>query len=294
MRSASVIIVVLLLIPRQLPAAEKDPFDQSGVPIEVQPTDPKLVKVVLVAGTPSAKTGEHEYFAGCAVLMKLLQQTPGVFPVMVRDGWPKNPKTFEGAKTIVFFMTGGGTQSTIVHQEEMQKLMDAGVGIVHLHNLIDYPKDLGDRVRGWMGGCYEPMFSKRAHWVTTHKDWPDHPVMRGVKPFTIDDGYLYNLRFVPGLKGVTPLLRTVPPTTKLPPDQKPGDDAIVAWTYERTDGGRAFVWTGGHLHKTWGDEGYRRFLVNGVLWTAKVEVPKGGAKVDLDPAELNRNLDRKK
>ena len=289
MRIASLFAVLLLAAP-PLSAAEKDPFDQSGVPIEVQPTDAKLTKIVLVAGTPSAKTGEHEYFAGCFVMMKLLQQTPGVFPVLVRDGWPKNPKTFEGAKTIVFFMTGGSTQSTIVHQAEMQKLMDAGVGIVHLHNLIEYPKDLGDRARGWLGGCYEPMFSKRAHWVTTHKDWPDHPVMRGVKPFTIDDGYLYNLRFVPGLKGVTPLLRTAPP----PPKPQLGDDTIVAWTYDRADGGRAFVWTGGHLHKTWGEEGYRRFIINGILWTAKIEVPKEGAKVDLDPADLKKNLDRKK
>src|SRR5262245_400856 len=75
-----------------------DPFDQSGVPIEKQPTDPALAKIVLVAGRPSHGPGEHEFFAGCAVLMKLLQQTPGVFPVMVRDGWPKDPKTFENAK----------------------------------------------------------------------------------------------------------------------------------------------------------------------------------------------------
>src|SRR4051794_33995328 len=91
-----------------LPAAEDDPYDQSGVPLEVQPKDPSLHKVVLVAGRPSHGPGDHEFFAGCAVLMKLLKQTPGVFPVMARDGWPKNPKTFEGAKTVVFYMDGGG------------------------------------------------------------------------------------------------------------------------------------------------------------------------------------------
>jgi hypothetical protein len=293
--SALLAATALFLAAPPFRAADKDPFDQSGVPIEVEPTDAKLAKIVLVAGTPSHKPGEHEFFAGCALLMKLLSQTPGVAPVMARDGWPRNPKTLQNARTIVFFMNGGGEQTTIKgdHAAELQKLMDGGTGIVHLHAVIDYPTDLGDRARGWLGGCYEPKFSKRAHWVTTFKDFPEHPITRGVKPFTIDDGYLYNLRFVPGLKGVTPLLRTVSPTAKLPPDKKPGDDAIVSWAYERPDGGRAFVFTGGHLHKSLGEEGYRRYLVNGILWTAKVDVPKEGAKVALDAADLNKHLDRK-
>ena len=77
--------------------AADDPYDQSKVPLEVQPTDPSLTKIVLVAGRQSHGKGEHEFFAGCAVLMRLLQQQPGVFPVMARDGWPKNPQTFVGA-----------------------------------------------------------------------------------------------------------------------------------------------------------------------------------------------------
>ena len=36
--------------------------------------------------------------------------------------------------------------------------------------------------------------------------FPEHPVCRGVTPFTVNDGWLYKLRFVPGMKGVTPLL----------------------------------------------------------------------------------------
>src|SRR5262249_56339316 len=89
-------------------AGEVDPYDQSGVPIEVQPTDPNAIKIVLVAGRQSHGPGEHEFFAGCAVLMKLLKQTPGVFPVMARDGWPKNPETFKNARAVVFFMDGAG------------------------------------------------------------------------------------------------------------------------------------------------------------------------------------------
>ena len=54
--------------------------------IQVQPKDTSLNKIVLVAGRASHGPGEHEFFAGSAILMKLLKQTPGVFPVMARDG----------------------------------------------------------------------------------------------------------------------------------------------------------------------------------------------------------------
>src|SRR5262245_55328786 len=90
-----------------LSAADIDPYDQSGVPLEKQPTDASQAKIVLVAGRQSHGPGDHEFFAGCAILMKMLQQTPGVFPVMARDGWPKNPKTFENARAVVFYMDGG-------------------------------------------------------------------------------------------------------------------------------------------------------------------------------------------
>src|SRR5436305_548471 len=102
---ALVAALTVALLGTALRAADPDPYDQSGVPIEVQPTDPKAIKIVIVAGRQSHGPGEHEFFAGSAILMKLLQQTPGVFPVMARDGWPKDPaKTFEGARSVVFYM----------------------------------------------------------------------------------------------------------------------------------------------------------------------------------------------
>src|SRR5712692_10153048 len=115
--------------------ADDDPFDQSGVPIEVQPTDAKKTKIVLVAGGRSHGPGEHEFFAGCAILMKLLQQTPGVFPVMARDGWPKESTTFDNAKAVVFYMDGGSGHPILQKDRKVlvQSLIDSGVGFVNLH-----------------------------------------------------------------------------------------------------------------------------------------------------------------
>jgi type 1 glutamine amidotransferase len=282
-------------------AADVDPYDQSGVPLEKQPTDPALSKIVLVAGHKSHGPREHEFFAGCAILMKLLQENPGIAVVMARDGWPKDPDaTFKDAKAAVFYMDGGGGHPIFQspeHQKAVQKLMDNKAGFVNLHYAVEYPKEHADPVLNWLGGYYETGYSINPTWTAEYKSLPDHPITRGVKPFTIKDEWYYNMRFDPEMKGVTPILKATPPdNTRGTEDAKkhPGREEIMAWVFDRPDGGRSFGFTGGHFHDNWGDENFRRLVVNAILWTAKVDVPKEGAKVDLDPAELNKNLDDKR
>src|SRR5439155_1017985 len=203
-------------------------------------------------------------------------------------------ETFAGAAAVVFCFDGAEKHAAIQgnRSAEVQKLADAGAGLVFLHQTIDVPKEFGERARGWAGAAWEKGYSQRAHWVAEFATFPDHPVCRGVTPFKIDDGWLYQLRFVDGKKGVTPLLRTADPKAKTPPTD---DAAIVSWAYERPGGGaakpgRSFVFTGAHLHSSLAQEGYRRFLVNGVLWSAGRDVPAAGAPVALTDAELNRYL----
>lgn len=269
-----------------------DPVGPMGVPVEELPKDPKAVKIVLIAGTNFFKPGEHEYMAGCAVLMDLLKQTPNVHPVLALD-WPKKPETLKGARSVVLFFDGGDKHGLLKEDRlnQIQKLAEAGAGLIHFHQVIDYPKDLGERARALTGAAWEKSYSQRAHWVDEFKTFPDHPICRGVTPFKIDDGWLYKLRFVPELKGVTPLLKTVSP--KAPASKAPTEDAIVGWSYERTDKGRSFSFTGCHLHRSFEQEGYRRFLVNGILWSAGVEIPKTGSPVALTTADLEKYLDKR-
>src|SRR3954453_3915908 len=65
-------------------------------------------KIVLIAGTPSHGPGEHEFNAGTKLLVKCLKEIPGVDPVFVAGGWPKDESVFQGARSVVFFMDGGG------------------------------------------------------------------------------------------------------------------------------------------------------------------------------------------
>jgi type 1 glutamine amidotransferase len=303
MKRLSLLFCGLVVAAAALPfvaAAEVDPHDQSGVPLEVQPTDPSLTKIVIVAGRTSHGPGDHEFFAGSAILMNMLKQTPGVFPVMARDGWPRDAaKTFADAKAVVFYMDGGGGHPIIQkeHRDIVAKLMEKKVGFVNLHYAVEYPKNQSDHILNWLGGYYETGFSTNPHWVGKFEKFPQHPITRGVKPFEIRDEWYFNIRFRPEMAGVTPILSATPPdNVRGTEDAKkhPGREEVVAWAFERPDGGRSFGFTGGHTHKNWGEENFRRLVVNSILWSANVEVPKDGAKVALEANELNKNLDRKK
>jgi type 1 glutamine amidotransferase len=244
--------------------------------------------VLLIAGSTYFKPGEHEYRGGCAVLADLLKQTPGVEPVVAVD-WPKGPDAFKGVNAIVCFFDGGDKHAFLKENRlpHMQNLADAGVGFVALHQGVDVPKDVGERMRGLMGAAWEKGYSQRGHWIADFTKFPSHPITRGVKPFKIDDGWLYNLRFVPEMKGIAPLVQTVSPKAKGTPAPH---EPVVGWAFERPGGGRSFAFTGCHLHSSFEQEGYRRFLVNGILWSAQLEVPEQGAPVALDPAELKKHL----
>ncbi|MGL6095644.1 MAG: hypothetical protein ACRC7O_07600, partial [Fimbriiglobus sp.] len=134
----------LLLSAGVVPAAE--PKLPPGVVVEELPKDPTAAKIVLIAGSNFYKPGEHEYIAGAAVLADLLKQTPGVAPVLAID-WPKNPETLAGAKAVVFFFDGGPKHGILKGERfaEIQKLAASGVGVVHLHQTADYPKDFVGR-----------------------------------------------------------------------------------------------------------------------------------------------------
>jgi type 1 glutamine amidotransferase len=297
-----VLSAALLLTPLAAARADEpkvDPYDQSKVPLEVEPpADFKGKRVLLIAGRASHGPGDHEFFAGTAVLMNLLKQTEGVFPIMARDGWPKNEKLFDTADCVLMHMDGRGGHPVVQgdRMKLVQKQIDRGCGWVNLHYAVDYLPQHGKTVLGWMGGYYEPNYSINPHWDAEVRALPKHPITRGVKPFTLRDEWYYGMRFLDDMKGVTPILQALPPDgtrgTEYTKSRK-GEIETMAWAYDRKDGGRGFGFTGGHFHRNWADEDFRRLVVNAILWCAHVEVPEKGAKVDFDPADLNKNLDRK-
>lgn len=286
MRARWKFVLLVGFVSALLPSRASAEGQRDQEPIEVVPNGQWSKKIVFIAGSNFFKLGEHEYREGCSVLMDLVRQTQGVGTVLALD-WPKKSETLERADAVVLLFDGAAKHGVLQedHLQDFQTLVDKGTGIVALHQGVDLPTAFHERGRDWFGAVWEKGYSQRGHWVHKYETFPEHPIMRGVTPFSIDDGYLFRLRFVSDLKGVTPLLRTVSPTK--PVKVQDGSEDIVGWTYERPKGGRTFAFTGTHLHKSLAEEGYRRFLTNGILWAAKAEVPAGGAPVTLDPALLD-------
>ena len=51
--------------------------------------------------------------------------------------------------------------------------------------------------------------------------------------------------------------------------------------------------TGGHFHKNWGNDNFRKVVLNAILWSAKAEVPATGVASMVTPEDLRKNLDPK-
>ena len=60
----------------------------------------------------------------------------------------------------------------------------------------------------------------------------------------------------------------------------------VGWVHERQDGGRAFGTTLGHFYSNFKIDAFRQMIVNGILWTAHVDLPKEGAPIKLNKEQL--------
>ncbi|MEA3211439.1 MAG: hypothetical protein QOE70_4496 [Chthoniobacter sp.] len=271
--------------------------EQKEVPLEADSPDPKLAKIVLIAGSVSSKPGGHEYFAGCALLMKCLKATPGVWPVLAAEGWPKNEAVLDGAKAIVCYMDGGAKLAFLPPERwaKVQRLVEGGAGLVMLHQGVEVPAEKADVFQSWLGGVFQPDIGCRGHWDMEFSKFPNHPITRGVQPFTAPhDGWLFNLHFAP--KNVTPLVvGAVPDKARTSADAKAnaGRDEVIGWAFERAGGGRSFGFTGCDWHANWGIESQRRIVVNGILWAAGLEVPATGAPVPLAPEDLTKNFDDK-
>ena len=71
-----------------------------------------------------------------------------------------------------------------------------------------------------------------------------------------------------------------------------GESQHVAWAFRREDDGRGFGFTGGHNHWNWGNDNFRKLVLNAITWTAKVEVPDSGvSSKPVSVKDLEQNQD---
>jgi len=267
-------------------------------------------KIIFLAGPPSHGPGDHEHRAGCLLLKSCLDSVPGVISEVHSNGWPQDPTAvFAGAAAVVIYSDGGGGHPFLRDDrlKTIGSLMKKGVGLACLHYAVEPTKEKGEtEFLDWIGGCFEMHWSVNPTWRPEFKSLPTHPCTRGVSPFSLTDEWYYHMRFREGMEGVSPILQAVAPASTMNrPDGphsgnpavreavKRGEPQIVAWARERPDGGRGFGFTGGHYQGNWGNENFRKLVLNAILWTAKVDVPAAGVECKITEEDLRRNLDRK-
>jgi hypothetical protein len=266
-------------------------------------------KIAFIAGKPSHGPGDHEYRAGFLLLQKCLADIPGLTTVVYSNNWPADSHMLDDAAAIVIFSDGKEGHPALQDNrlQYLGELMKKGVGFGCIHYAVEPTKEKGEKeFLDWMGGAFETYYSVNPHWTADFKQLPNHPVARGVKPFTINDEWYFNMRFRPKMEGVTPILTAVPTMAPeaLPDGDHSGNAEVrkmveqkipqhMMWVAERPDGGRGFGFTGAHKHTNWGDENFRKVVLNAIVWIAKADVPENGIVSTVTPDDLKQNLDPK-
>ena len=264
-------------------------------------------KVVFIPGRQSHGWSGHAYNADCKLLAGILNKNvSGIEAVVLEGGWPKKLSTLEDAAAIIIACDGNSLIGAESNWKALDQLAKKGVGIAFIHYALDPGRRYGPYVKSWIGGYYEQHWSVNPFWLAKFETLPDHPITRGVEPFTIHDEWYYHMRFVDNMKGVTPILTAIPPdsTRKRPDGPHSGNPTVrgrmglpehVAWAYERPNGGRGFGCTGGHTHWVYAQNDFRKLMLNAVCWIAKIEVPAGGVPTPTPTVEeMEANLQGKR
>ena len=276
-------------------------------------------KLVLIAGKPSHPPGMHEFRAGTMLLEKCLKDVPDLVVDRHEMGWVKDESTFNDADAVVIYADGGKGHPAVQgnHLAILKALIDKGVGFGAMHYGVEVLADVGGaEFKQWIGGHYEHQFSCNPMWEPNFTRFPQHTITSGVGSFQIKDEWYINMRFRPafgdGIKAATdgqtsfvPILVAAPPdATRDGPYVYPkgpyphiqaekGQPESMMWAVERPDGGRGFGFTGGHYHANWGNDQFRKAVLNALAWVAKGDVPAGGIESKVTEEDLKQNLDPK-
>jgi hypothetical protein len=176
--------------------------------------------------------------------------------------FPQNPSTnYRGydAETVAYLKS----------LDELIKQNKIGIVLLHYANWAE-----NNRARefhlSWTGGLWVQTGSKNPVDDWAMKPLSRHPILHGVKPWKYRDEVFCRF-LLPNDSRRTDLLLATPAADKLNLGPQ-----IASFAYQRDDGGRGFVFGGLDFRDNLALDNYRRFLLNGIAWTANIDIPRAG------------------
>jgi type 1 glutamine amidotransferase len=251
-------------------------------------------RILIVVGPTDHPPGTHEVAAGGRVMKYCLENIanlPDVKADLVYE-WP-DKELRDAASTVVFIgdtFPANRLPNADQNLAELDAMMQRGCGIVCVHYATgllgkDVKSDGDHPLLRWMGGYFanrscphHESFAKIFLEATIKPAALQHPVWRGCSEFTVHDEP-YTNNFFGGTDNKPTAGVSVLATSLLPPE-KPKPET-VSWCIERTDTGRGFAVVMPHFYRNWKHEELRRYILNGIVWSAKLDVPQIGVQTTL-------------
>jgi Trehalose utilisation len=265
----------------------------------VPPAGAQARKIIFLAGPKDhGAPGRHEYEKDLSVLAASLERSSnlrGITTEVHVGPAPRDLSVYRDAAAIVVHSSSDRLETethplfppdpttnhrsydpeTLAFLAGLDSLAAAGMGVVVFHyaNWVENWHARG-RFLAWTGGLWVQMASRNPvdEW-SMQPAAPAHPVLRGVSPWTYRDEVFSRFFLPPNDARRTDLLIGTPRQDR----QRIGPQ-VAAFAYEREGGGRGFVYGGVDFHDNMAQEEYRRFLLNGIVWAAGMEVPEGGVQ----------------
>ena len=252
--------------------------------------------ILIVVGPTNHPPGTHEVAASGRLMADCLQRASnlsGVVKAEVVTALPQDQATLDRYASVVFIGDNFPLTQMPDAPASMSRfaaMMARGCGIVCVHFAVglqakDLPDDGAHQLLYWLGGY----FAVRAkHHQSVAKIFPSatiepatvtHPICNGWTTFTLHDEPYINLWW--GGEHYRPSTRVTPIASSLLPPEKPQRET-VAWATERSNDGRGFGIVMPHFYRNWANADLRRCIMNGIIWSAQLEVPAGGV-VTADP-----------
>lgn len=247
----------------------------------------RKAKVLLIGKDLDHASSTHTYMSDCELLARCLRQTDGVEAV-VSNGWPKDPAVLKDVTAIVLETRLGGTVLFRGPQRrQVRDMLKRGVGITAIHWGTGAETPEGGPWLQTMGAWFNAEGDGFSSYLvqTSRVQQTDarHPISRGWSDFDLREEYYFKLCFLPQAR---PLMSTVIEGKSYP----------IGWVYERrnSNGGRSFGFVGGHFHNNFGIKAFRQAVVNGILWTAHIDIPQNGAPIAITSKDMELPPEPKK